>query len=204
MERRQILPFLLVALVALPACGPKSCEEKNKKMVKKDQRQRGKGIPTSGNKDEGKYFDEQVESFALNEDSEGVLVEGRDEATSWSTAKNNSLACEPIFFGFDSHEITPDQQPVLAYDIERVKELVANDNVAVVVEGDADSYFVSKAYNVAKSQLRAEVVKKELVEAGVPASQIKTIGYGDAKKLVDVPGKERKNRRAEILPVVAA
>lgn len=204
MEKRQLLPFLLIALVALPACGPKNCEEKNKKMVKTNQRQKGRGIPTSGSKDEGKYFDEQVESFALNEDANGVLVEGKDESSSWKTAKNNSLACEPIFFEFDSHEITPDQQPVLAYDIERVKELVDKDNVAVVVEGDADSHFVSKAYNVAKSQLRAEIVKKELVDAGVPARKVKTIGYGDAKKLVDVPGKERKNRRAEIIEVAAA
>ena len=204
MEKRQLIPFLLCALVILPACGPKKTEEKNKKVVKKDHRQKGSGIPTSNNGDEGKYFDEQVESFALNEDADGVLVEGKDEATSWTTAKNNSLACEPIFFGFDKHEIEASEQPVLACDIERVKELVEKDVVAIVVEGIADSYFVSKTYNIAKSQLRAEVVKKELVDAGIASSNIKTIGYGDAKKLVDVSGKERKNRRAEIIEVIAA
>ncbi len=197
MYKKRLVPFLLIGLMALPGCGNKNVEEKNKKVAKKDLPQKGKGLPFSGSADKGKYFDEEVEGFALGED---VLVEGKDENGVWKrTAQGDSL--EPVFFEFDCHKVPADQQPVVAYDVERVKELVEKDNVAFVVEGNADSHFKSRLYNVAKSQLRAEVIKEELINAGVAAEKVKTVGLGDAKKLVDVPGKERKNRRAEIVEV---
>lgn len=82
-------------------------------------------------------------------------------------------------------------------DLVNVKELAnyAKDhNKKIVVTGYADSKTGSAAYNKALSERRAETVKKALVDMGVNASDIETVGQGGVADLTPYS----YNRRAVV------
>lgn len=69
----------------------------------------------------------------------------------------------------------------------------------VIIIGHTDT-MGSEADNEALSIRRAERVRKELIERGVPADTIRVMGRGERNLLVETPDntKEPKNRRVEI------
>ena len=73
-------------------------------------------------------------------------------------------------------------------------------NFKFVVSGHTDSTG-SAEKNKALSGDRAQVMVKQLVAKGVPASEIESVGMGSEKPLVspdDTPQKKAKNRRYEV------
>ena len=73
-------------------------------------------------------------------------------------------------------------------------------NFKFVVSGHTDSSG-SADKNKALSGERAQVMVKQLVAKGVPASEIESVGMGSEKPLVspdDTPQKKAKNRRYEV------
>lgn len=207
--------FPIVLLMVLPGCLFKqdSLEVKNTKKSKKVALvDKAAGIPLSSNKDEGKFYDGNVEAFILEDNDEESLrfdgnhemqlakVEIESESKHWQEDSGfDQAGFEPIFFNFDDHEIRGDQETALAFDVQEAQK--ASQEGAVVVAGHSDSHFVSETYNIAKSEKRARSVADKLEDAGVAKDKIKVIGYGDRQKLVDVAGKEEKNRRVELKKV---
>jgi len=73
-------------------------------------------------------------------------------------------------------------------------------NFKFVVSGHTDSRG-SAEHNKELSARRAAVIERELVQKGIPASDIESIGMGSERRLVkpdDTPAKQAKNRRYEI------
>ncbi len=73
-------------------------------------------------------------------------------------------------------------------------------NFKFVVSGHTDTRG-SAEHNKELSARRAAVIERELVQKGIPASEIESVGMGSERRLVkpdDTPAKQAKNRRYEI------
>jgi len=101
-----------------------------------------------------------------------------------------------LLFGFDKHQITDEMIPVL----EQAKMILMEDAAAsFTVAGHTDSTG-PEAYNQKLSERRANSVKTWLVNNGVAASRLDTIGYGETSPKYDNGTREGRklNRRVEI------
>ncbi|MGC9021616.1 MAG: OmpA family protein [Dissulfurimicrobium sp.] len=100
-----------------------------------------------------------------------------------------------INFDFDKSNIKKEFVPVLEQAVEILK---AHPDVKVVVEGYCDS-IGTVAYNLKLSERRAESVKKFLVQHGINADKIQTIGYGKTHFIASNKTAEGRamNRRVE-------
>ncbi len=102
-----------------------------------------------------------------------------------------------LLFGFDKSAITDEMVPVL----EQAKMILTEDaDTDFVVSGHTDSTG-PEAYNQGLSERRAASVKKWLVSNGIPASRLKTVGYGETRAKYDNGTKEGRklNRRVELM-----
>jgi len=210
---KNLVLFLGLVLI-LPGCLFKQdgVEVEKKSRKKLSLLDSGQGIPL-GIQDEGKFYDEKVERYILEEEDEldselqkfDVKEEMRlaradieESVPEWrEDAQFDRHHFEPMYFGFDKHSIRSDQEPTLSFNIEQAKQAVKDG--AITVAGHSDSHFISEVYNIAKSEKRAREVAIRLQDAGVPENRIKIIGYGDKQRIIDVSGKAEKNRRVEII-----
>ena len=111
-------------------------------------------------------------------------------------AKVNSQGCwsyNSVDFGFDSTKIPAASASLFDNAIYTLKR---NSNLAVQLEGHTDSTG-PEAYNQGLSERRAEAVKNHLVENGIDASRLTTIGYGEANPIApnDTAAGRAENRR---------
>ena|ERR1700756_2714508 len=104
---------------------------------------------------------------------------------------------EPILFDFDRYDLKPDVRRT----VEHIGHtLVSVGLTSVRVYGYTD-WVGTEAYNVRLSKRRAETVANELVDTGLPAGSVDTIGRGK----LDPVGNNRtaagraQNRRAAIV-----
>jgi len=102
-----------------------------------------------------------------------------------------------VFFDWDRSNLSPQaigtiQQAAAAYK--------SNSGARVTAVGHTDTSGPNN-YNMALSMRRATAVKGALVQAGVPASAIDTIGKGEESPMVPTADgvREPQNRRVEIL-----
>lgn len=112
-----------------------------------------------------------------------------------------------IYFSFNHYGIKADQKDALAYDIEQVKQLVAqagSTQPVIVIEGHACQEG-ARSYNVGLSEKRAKVVADLFVAAGIDKEVIKVIGRGqecpqmvDGKVLNGSREDRAPNRRVEV------
>ncbi len=102
-----------------------------------------------------------------------------------------------LYFASDSYTLDDDQIQRLMSDIPKVKKLVSQGKI--IVEGNCDE-FGTDEYNHALGLKRAKTVKKLLISAGIPASKIDTVSYGESNPVCTLhdPACHAKNRRAEI------
>jgi outer membrane protein OmpA-like peptidoglycan-associated protein len=107
-----------------------------------------------------------------------------------------SLCLEPVYFDFDKYKLKKQYLGVLARDSDLIKE---RENLLVTIEGHTDS-IGTVGYNQKLSERRAKSVYDYLAKKGVPASQLKTVGYGKLRPVADNRTKEGRamNRRAEL------
>lgn len=92
----------------------------------------------------------------------------------------------PVHFDFNSAELRPSDEPVLKTFASIVKQYYPN--AVVTVEGFADPAG-SAAYNRRLGMKRADSVKAYLTGQGeLPASQVRTVSYGEARNRQVVPG----------------
>lgn len=139
-----------------------------------------------------------VPLVADNDDEDDTLVETDQDLAS-------SYSFKTVHFDFNKNDIRRDQRPVLQQDVQVAQQAVEQGK-DVVVEGHCCP-IGSAAYNLALSQRRAEIVKKEMVKNGVPADHVKTLGYGFERPVVWSDASNRSqlikelapNRRAEVV-----
>jgi len=102
---------------------------------------------------------------------------------------------------FDSNEATLSERErdKLASLARAIKRIVRNKpDERILIEGYTDATGEAED-NMELSELRAETVMLALVEDyGIPASNLKTVGYGEQYLLIDTDESERKNRRVVV------
>ena len=96
-----------------------------------------------------------------------------------------------VFFNINKSTIASKKDLV---NVKELAEAAKKNNKKIVVTGYADSKTGSAAYNQALSKRRAEAVKKALLDMGVDAANIETVGQGGVADLTPVS----YNRRAVV------
>lgn len=97
-----------------------------------------------------------------------------------------------VLFKLGTPELLPEGRPALD---QLAAELKARPALRLRVTGHTDKIGEPQK-NLALSEQRAEAVKSYLVNAGIAAERISTIGYGDARPLY--PSPDARNRRVEV------
>ncbi len=157
-------------------------------------------------------FDEDLDELALADTPLAVPLE-EEALYAWVDQKNDT-GFKKVYFGYDEHIIKPSEQDSVAYDVARMKELLAESEkegtgIQFVINGNSDTIhgqaYMHDMYNRMKSEQRAVALKKQAIAAGIPADKIKVIGRGDDMPAV-INGKvctgditqQAPNRRDEI------
>jgi peptidoglycan-associated lipoprotein len=102
-----------------------------------------------------------------------------------------------VYFGFDSFEITGEARAALDKNANWIRN---NPGIHVQIEGHADERGTLE-YNLNLGQLRADMVREYLVSAGIEATRLHPISYGEERPQ-DTSGTERGhqlNRRVQFL-----
>jgi OOP family OmpA-OmpF porin len=102
-----------------------------------------------------------------------------------------------LHFANGKAELGPDAKAAIKKVADSLKGY--SGNYSLVISGHTSSVG-GKALNKSLSKLRADAVANVLVDAGIPASRISTVGMGPDKPIADNKTKEgqEKNRRVEI------
>lgn len=196
--------FVLVLLVGAAGCGKKNKKADNRKA--NTEIASNVDIPVA---DEGvrSFFDEEIGEFALADDQKA-----KDEFN-WEDQKNGKF--KVVYFEFDKYEIKNDQKDTVASNIDLIKKSITDAQAegkqpVVVIEGHACHSAGSAVYNLALSEKRAKVLSDTLIEAGVPAENIKIVGRGqevpailDGKPVEGDRAQQWPNRRDEIRVMVS-
>ena len=110
--------------------------------------------------------------------------------------KDKLQILDKVYFATGKSQVLPRSFPLLD-NVAQV--LLAHPEIEVVrIEGHTDSQGVA-AKNVKLSQDRADAVKAQLVKRKVPATRLKSVGYGPDKPTApnDTPAGREQNRRVE-------
>ena len=86
----------------------------------------------------------------------------------------------PIYFGYDSYSIRPDQTPRMKVNADFLKD---NLDVKVRIEGNCDSRG-TREYNLALGEKRALGAKKYFINLGIMGDRISTVSLGEEKILL--------------------
>jgi peptidoglycan-associated lipoprotein len=97
----------------------------------------------------------------------------------------------PIYFEFDSDQLTDQSQVILKQMADYLK---AHPAAALTVEGHCDETGSSE-YNLALGDRRARAAREYLRKLGVEEARLNTISYGEEKPAV--AGADEKNRRGQ-------
>lgn len=110
---------------------------------------------------------------------------------------NRDSPFKPVFFGYDSAELSPEARAILD---ENSTILKTYTSWIITVEGHCDERGTAE-YNLALGERRAVSAQSYLVSLGIPASRIRTVSYG--KEFPFDPGHDEaawgRNRRAHIV-----
>lgn len=132
----------------------------------------------------GNYLDKQAKELAKVADTErtpdGILVKLKSE----------------LLFPTGKATLTNDAKIQLAKLSKVLRKYRKN---VITIEGHTDSTG-PMAFNMQLSKLRAQVVKQELLNNGVEASSIETIGYGPTRPVASnrTASGKRQNRRVNL------
>ncbi len=143
--------------------------------------------------------DEEMEEDEISlEDLLGDMEE--DGEYSWIDAQSDD-EFRKLYFSFNHYGVREDQKAALNYDIEQVRQLVAEagDGATVVIEGHTCQEG-SPLYNLALSERRAKTVADLFVAAGIDRTAIKVVGRGQECPVTSGRTREDRapNRRVEV------
>jgi peptidoglycan-associated lipoprotein len=110
---------------------------------------------------------------------------------------NRNSPLKPVFFEYDSSDLSPDAQRALDDNAATMKKYPS---WAVTIEGHCDERGTAE-YNLALGERRSVAARAYLVSLGIPADRLRTVSYG--KEFPFDPGHDegafRKNRRAHFV-----
>ena len=110
---------------------------------------------------------------------------------------NRESPLQPVFYGYDSAEVSGEGQKVLEANAEVLKKYPT---WVVTIEGHCDERGTAE-YNLALGERRAVAARTYLVSLGVPADRVKVVSYG--KEFPFDPGKTEeayaRNRRGHFV-----
>jgi OOP family OmpA-OmpF porin len=103
----------------------------------------------------------------------------------------------PVFFEFDRYNLQAKYHSNLDIVVSTLK---TNPTFKIQIQGHTDNIGTPE-YNMSLSEKRAREVKWYVVNKGIDASRMTTIGYGATKNTAsnDTPDGRAQNRRAEII-----
>jgi peptidoglycan-associated lipoprotein len=87
---------------------------------------------------------------------------------------NRSSPLKPVFFGYDSADISSDAQRILDANADVLKK---NSTWVITVEGHCDERGTAE-YNLALGERRAGAARAYLVSLGIAGDRIRTVSYG--------------------------
>jgi peptidoglycan-associated lipoprotein len=123
----------------------------------------------------------------------------RDDAISSASLDdlNRNSPMRPVYFEYDSSELTPESQKALDANAAVLKRY---STWAVTIEGHCDERGTAE-YNLALGERRAVSARAYLVSLGISADRLRTVSYG--KEFPFDPGHDdaafAKNRRAHFV-----
>jgi peptidoglycan-associated lipoprotein len=123
----------------------------------------------------------------------------RDDAIASSSLDdlNRNSPLKPVFFEYDSSEITEDGKTALDTNAATLKKY---GGWSITIEGHCDERGTAE-YNLALGERRAVAARAYLVSLGIPAERVKWVSYG--KEFPFDPGHDEtayvKNRRAHFV-----
>ena len=182
MNKKCLAPLLIALTFALAACE----DSKN-------------GHYTDLGNDNGNLPNGGTDTVNGGDNASGIPPTARGNFNP-NDADYTTLAADTVYFGFDSSTIPGAERGKL----QQVSEwLKANPGHSLFLAGHADKRGTPE-YNRALGERRALAVREYLVGLGLPAAQLYTISYGDARPAVDGDTEEAyaKNRRVEIGVIV--
>jgi peptidoglycan-associated lipoprotein len=110
---------------------------------------------------------------------------------------NKNSPLKPVFFLYDSSDISSDAQAVLQ---DNAATMQKNASWVVTIEGHCDERGTAE-YNLALGERRAVGVRAYLIKLGIPAERLRTVSYG--KEFPFDSGHDEsamaKNRRAHFV-----
>jgi len=101
---------------------------------------------------------------------------------------------EDVYFNFDDATLTSGARMILQQKVSWLRE---NSGASILIEGHCDERGTEE-YNIALGQRRAQSIKMFMINAGISASRLSTVSYGEERP-IDFANNERawaKNRRA--------
>lgn len=127
----------------------------------------------------------------MEEDENGMSLDGEDLAGLFDEYSDNDQAfnwvedqaddeLKKLYFSFNHYGIREDQKDALTYDIEQVKQFIAQAGTTeptIIIEGHACQEG-SPSYNIGLSEKRATNVADLFVAAGIDRNLIKVVGRG--------------------------
>ena len=200
--------LLLALLVSIPGCGgrkDKMKPEMSKKGSKMYAQKTGDETMVTADASDDMEIDDAVRSFFNDMEEFVSFGDGSDESApekstmAWQDA-DDEAQLDPVYFGFNKIGVDRKEQDKLAANIDRVKEVLADADAKLVVEGYACTSAGDEKYNKFISEKRAKTITEKLVEAGVPADRITAVGRGTENLLVTEGDREDQapNRRVEL------
>ncbi len=126
-------------------------------------------------------------------------IEASNQTADLTSSEDSFLLAEQktiIHFKHDSMQLSDEAYEVL----DQIVDFGSSNQVLkIIVEGYTDS-LGNPAYNKNLSKMRAEVIKKYLVDKGIPATKIETFGMGPENPIASNETFEGRklNRRIEI------
>ena len=136
--------------------------------------------------------DEEEKALGDNEFSQGDRGSfAGDEAAPFAVKE-----LQTVYFDYDRALIRDDQKPTMRSNTDASQR--HEEWRVLVIEGNCDERGTEE-YNLALGERRAHAVKQYLVSAGVPASRVDTVSFGESKPAA--PGHDESawkwNRRAD-------
>lgn len=224
---KKISLLALAMLVLFVGCGKKKAEKVSDNSTESTKVADNSDIPVLSQDSENLVDGDGVSDFAFVDDdsedankklSDASVKDGSPVATAqqeYALVDNdssneedetvNAVPFKSINFELNKNSIKHDQIASLEKDCELAKDILKQGK-KVVVQGHC-CQLGSYSYNMALSQRRADIIKKEMVQRGIAENEIKTVGFGNELPLVWSSKTDRAslvkelapNRRAEIV-----
>ena len=196
-----------VAIIALmPGCFSKQ-KKSEKRPVNKQEVMTDVDIPVAEGSVKN-FFDQDLDEMDLAH--QPMAADTDHSQYAWIEQGKSANGFKKVYFDFDKYAIKSTEKEAVEQDVARMQEVLAQaekdgKEVQFVINGNADHYAGSDAYNHLLSEKRAKTLKDQAVAAGVPSEKIKIVGRGsdfpeiiNGKPSTGNKDQQAPNRRDEI------